>query len=201
MAAPLFTTRARRPILPPLDLPSLSPPTMTSPVNEKDLLPCIMITPSSPVHDSDFEIFYFEPEKRSPGFFSNVLDVLSSPSRHPIALPYTPDTLPYGQSPVSNNRWSAVKRIRAFVLLMAAAFIALHLLVLPHGDEGFYNVFQGHPGSDKTYGSASVWEGWEVPPASNSKAMTTATLDDVLTTTTAEAQPAGSSSTTVEMGL
>lgn len=46
------------------------------------------------------------------------------------------------------------------LLLLAATFIALHLFVMPNGENGLLDVLHGHH-ADEAHGTALVWEGWE----------------------------------------
>ncbi|KAG9015763.1 hypothetical protein FRB93_012328 [Tulasnella sp. JGI-2019a] len=177
MAAPLSVPRRHAQLT--LNLATLPAITMPSPIiNEKGSLPCIMVTPSSPAHDTNFEIFYFTPEQKPyrRGFFSNIREVFSSftPTYHRIALPESPnpDETPLIQPPTSYGRivtprssWSATKRLRAFLMILGAIFFALHLVIIPQITGGVFNVFrQEQDALDQTYGSAKLWEGWEAAP-------------------------------------
>jgi len=148
-----------------------------------------MITPATPRHARDFEIHYFTPEKPQWGFLARISNAFSSTPIHRIALPDYPDEFSYGSSP-SPKGWSAVKRFRAFLLLVTAVFIALHLFILPSGENGLFDVLQGHR-AEQTHGSALVWEGWVEPPAPIRSTVTPSLLDDILPTsifTPAEAE-------------
>jgi len=170
MAAPLSSSQPRRAVPLALKFASLPVLSMGSPVNEKDPLPCIMITPSTPTHDRDFEILYFTPAKPRSGFFGHIRDVFSLAPTHRIALPDSPDAFPYGQSTTPSKRWSVLKKFRAFLVLMAAIFVLVHLFVLPHEEDGLY-VFQSHHrGTAQIYPSALVWEDWVETPATSEPA-------------------------------
>jgi len=169
-----------------LKLASLPPLTMVPLFGEKEILPCIMITPSTPIHETDFEIHYFPPVKRQSGFFGHIRDVFSFTPTHSIALSNTSDTCPYGQTFLPSSRWPAMKRFRAFLLMMAAIFIAVHLFVLPLEDDGLYRVFQGHRGGYiEAYPSAIVWEGPQAGPMpSDAVPSTSGAIQDAIATIT-----------------
>jgi len=167
MAAPAFASsqQSRRSAPLSLNLSALPPYKMASPVGEKDALPCIMITPSTPVHDEDFEIHYFHPMKRQQGFLGHIRDAFSLTPTHRITLSSAPDAFSYGQT--SPTRWPAVRKFRTFLLMLATLFIGVHLFVLPVEDDGLYRVLQGHQGgSTGPFTSAIVWS--DVEPVSNS---------------------------------
>ncbi|KAG8901174.1 hypothetical protein FRB99_005507 [Tulasnella sp. 403] len=130
---------------------------MGSPINEKDQLPCIMITPSSPVHEHDFQLHYFEPEKLQPGFFNQIRGAFC-PTHPAIALPGSPPVYSqYGQAPTSS--WSASKRFRVVLLLVAFLFFLLHLLLMPmDGETGLYEAFSSHSGPQHMDDTLAVWE-------------------------------------------
>ncbi|KAG8856787.1 hypothetical protein FRB96_006291 [Tulasnella sp. 330] len=143
-------------------------------INEKGL-PCIMVTPSTPAHETDFEIFYFTPEPKQPGFFSNIRQLFASTRQHRIALPDSPSPSPtsastrhaYGQMETTPHQtWSAAKKLRVFLTVLGALFFALHLIIIPHATGGIYNIFHdASSNSDSTYGSALLWEGLAEVPA------------------------------------
>lgn len=149
-----------------------------------------MVTPSTPAHDTDYEIFYFTPEqqKQRGGFVSNVTELFASftPIReHRIALPDSPSPdafsgsgSAYGQmasSSSSRQKWSAAKKFRAFLIVFSAVFVALHLILIPHATGGVFDIFhhEQHK-SDSTYGSALLWQGWEEVPVDGSEPGTVA---------------------------
>jgi len=186
MAAPLFATLPQRTLPLALKLAPLPALTMAlSPVDEKDLLPCIMITPSTPVHERDLEIHYFTPEKPRAGFFASIRDLISwTPSRR-IVLPDSQENYQYGSATAPAKKWSAMKRFRAFLLLTATMFVALHVFALSHGDDGLYDVFRGgYSGSAPAYPAALVWEWETAPTTSESTPAASSVVDDVLATTT-----------------
>jgi len=191
MAAPLFAPQATRPIPLALQLGSLPALAMGSPLNEKDMLPCIMITPSTPVHESDFEIHYFaQPEKSQRGFFGNLWSIFSPPT-YRITLPDSEDAYPYGPE-ARSSRWPAARRFRTFLFLFGLLFFALHLLVVPRGEHGVFDMIHtAHRVSDDAYNPALVWEGWTEPPKAASSRLdnTDASLideDDLAPASTAE---------------
>jgi len=55
-----------------------------------------------------------------------------------------------------------MKKFRTFLLLITVLFVALHLFLLSHGDDGLYDMLQGHRA--QAYPSALVWAGWETEP-------------------------------------
>jgi len=133
---------------------------MGSPIDEKAQLPCIMITPSSPTHEYDYQIHYFQPAKQQPGFFSCVRQAFSSSRGSYIALPDSPNP----NYPVTTNQrsttsgWSVSKRFRAVLLLAACLFFMLHLCVLPKVDTGLYDALTAHAGSQQTDDAVALWE-------------------------------------------
>lgn len=154
-----------------------------------NMLPCIMITPSSPTHEYDYEIHYFEkPEaqassSRCRGFFSSVRQAFcpsssSCTSRNSaaIALPDSPAISTYGYTASSTDRsWSASRRFRMILALAAVLFFALHLIALPKMQTGVYEVFSTHhmhDGAPQMMDDAvASWEtvsDWQpAPPATN----------------------------------
>lgn len=171
MANSQSTTSRAAPIS--LKLASLPPLIMSPYMNEKDL-PCIMITPSSPVRERDFQLHQYEPEKLQPGFLSHVRHAFWMPSD--TSLQTQLESYPYGQS--AHSGWSASKRFRVLLMLAACLFFALHLFVLPKAENGgFHFPGSGHLGS-------SDWEEWtdgsvvsvEIP----STTMPAATVDEII---------------------
>ncbi|KAG8995199.1 hypothetical protein FRB90_000244, partial [Tulasnella sp. 427] len=127
---------------------NLRSPSTSSTGSCSNMLPCIMITPSSPIHEYDYEIHYFdspEPQASSSGrrrFFSSIRRAFcpsSSSSSSAIALPDSPSVSKYGytsSSSSSDRSWSASRRFRMILALAAVLFFALHLIVLPKMHNG-----------------------------------------------------------------
>lgn len=134
---------------------------MGSPIDEKAQLPCIMITPSSPTHEYDYQIHYFQTAKQQPGFFSSIRQVFSTSSRGSyIALPDSPNpNYPVATGLRSTTSgWSVSKRFRAVLLLAACLFFMLHLCVLPKVDTGLYDALTAHAGSQQMDDVVALWE-------------------------------------------
>ncbi|CCM03382.1 uncharacterized protein FIBRA_05512 [Fibroporia radiculosa] len=93
-------------------------------VDEKAVLPAIIVTPSSPSHDGDFAIAFLMPPPK-PTFLQRVTKLLPALPRPPaqIQLPMTP-------KPESQRLWSYTTRARATVLLILLLFImACHVVM------------------------------------------------------------------------
>lgn len=157
-----------------------------------NMLPCIMITPSSPIHEYDYEIHYFEkPERQASssscrGFFSSLRQAFcpssscSSSSRNSaaIALPDSPAIPTYGYTASSTDRsWSASRRFRMILALAAVLFFALHLIALPKMQTGVYEVFSTHHmhdgGAQMMDDAVPSWEtvsDWQPAPAAHEAA-------------------------------
>lgn len=127
------------------------------------MLPCILITPSTPVHEADFEIHYFPlPEKPRRKFLGSISNLFSfTQPTYRITLPDSPDAYPYGPT-ARGSGWSAAKRLRTFLFLFGMLFVALHLFVLPYGE--FDMLRTKHYTSGDPHNPALVWEGWTEPP-------------------------------------
>jgi len=132
-----------------LKLATLTPLSIDTKMSEKSQLPCIMVTPSSPVHDHDYKVFYFDQEKLQPGLFHQI--------RRTVWSPPSEDESPYGSS---RSTWTAAKRVRFMLMVLACLFIALHLLALPKMETGLYDVFSTHSGSHQMDDSVALWEDW-----------------------------------------
>lgn len=119
-----------------------------------------MITPSSPTHEYDYQIHYFQAEKRQPGFFSSIRDAFTPGSRSSyIALPESPNPNYLPTTTTQRSSWSVSKRFRAVLLLAACLFFMLHLCVLPKvADHGLYDVFTAHSGSQQMDDAVALWE-------------------------------------------
>jgi len=183
MAVPVFASQPRKASPLTLNLSTLPKlTTMLSPTNEKDVLPCIMITPSTPIHDRDFEIHYFMPEKPQRGLFARISSAFTSTPTHRIALPDYPDEFVHGNSPLP--AWPLVRRLRALILLLVAFFIGLHLFVLPNGESGLLDVLQGHH-ANEAHGTPLVWEGWVEPPIPIGSSASPSPVPDLSPTATA----------------
>jgi len=160
---------------------------MDSHIDEKEQFqtPCIMVTPSSPVHEHDYQVHYFEPERLQPGMLYSMRRALQW--QNGIALPA--DQYAYG--PDASDNWSASKRFRVIIMLIAALFFALHVFVLPteyhhhhyHGDaaSGPDALATPHAGSQSLDDAIGSWAAWKQgAPAPQPVHTTTMTMDDVL---------------------
>ncbi|KAG9040814.1 hypothetical protein FS837_013057 [Tulasnella sp. UAMH 9824] len=151
-----------------------------------NMLPCIMITPSSPTHEYDYEVHYFEaPEpqpSRSCGFFSSIRKAFcpssSCTSRGDapaIALPDSPSVSQYGYTSSTDRSWSASRRFRMILALAVVLFFSLHLIALPKMDHGMYEVFStDHSHDGELHDAVTSWETvseWQpAPPAAREAA-------------------------------
>jgi len=170
LVSDLATRRSRHRELPPLQMPS-------SPMLDEKQLPCIMITPSSPCHEYDYQVHYFEPEKLQPRFFSSVHRALCGG----VALPDSPLPYSYG-SQRDVGRWSTAKRFRVVLMMAAFLFFALHLLAIPKMES--HNLFGVFAGANGQGPSVSAWDGWSpVAPATEATGSPYHSLDDIATST------------------